>query len=475
MDYYDLGPRSGVSSVLSNEQFLYSSSLATKSASATTNIDYIHSHDRSWYYDSSADRLYVNPSNPANLGGMEAVTRPIGVEIGGSQHVVVRDIAVDNTAAANNSYSVNVVNSEHVTLDSITAYRGGKHHFAAIDSGDFVGRNLTAKQVMPQLGYGGASSFVSYSHGNRGTNQDSTWINVISDLSGSNMQPAFYDHGGGLGTVKVIGMQGINSRFASTSSGLILRDSIFDGSVVISGNGSLVEGLQLIGSRGPLRINGNNVVVENLMVDNTSLMNNSYGAAIVVNGANASLRFLTVDAKTMGGGAYSMLALLSGGTNLEIIGSVFTHPGTHAIISSLFGGDAWKSMSLKWNVFGDGRFLYTGQRKFFTLAEIKAMGLDQSSTEVAAFPYTIGPDGLYHLDPGSDLVGFVPMDDIGFDLLNGVYGKNRSQSGFYDAGAVTIPANVPEPASLLLAAAAIGGLAVARRRRRSNSQTDRYL
>ena len=50
----------------------------------------------------------------------------------------------------------------YVTFLDDEAYRAGKHHFGAINTTDFLGKGLRAEYALPNQGYGGATTLVSY-------------------------------------------------------------------------------------------------------------------------------------------------------------------------------------------------------------------------------------------------------------------------------------------------------------------------
>ena len=127
------------------------------------NLQYLSENDGHWFYDETSEKLYV--SDAAVLSEpVEAVTRNVGVAVRSSEHVHVRDLAIDNTAHWNHGYSLAVDESPNTVISDILAVNAGKHHFTAANSDEFVGEDLKAIGVMPDLGIGGASALVSFSH-----------------------------------------------------------------------------------------------------------------------------------------------------------------------------------------------------------------------------------------------------------------------------------------------------------------------
>src|SRR5205823_4632212 len=114
-------------------------------------------------------------------------------------------LAVSETAKDLAGYAFRAEGGSNVQMIDCDATLAGKHHFGDIDSSGFVGQGLTASVSPPDLGYGGASAFVTFSDNLGGrANNSASWIDCTWSNPNGNY-PAFITHGdsGAIGQVLV--------------------------------------------------------------------------------------------------------------------------------------------------------------------------------------------------------------------------------------------------------------------------------
>ena len=118
--------------------------------------------------------------------------------------VLIRNLVVDESARDLGGYAFGVGESANVTIENSEAYRAGKHHFGAINTTNFVGRDLYSAWAMPDQGYGGASAYVSYSD-LAFPNSRSEWFDFAYDELDGATAPymVFYTHGPGMADLLV--------------------------------------------------------------------------------------------------------------------------------------------------------------------------------------------------------------------------------------------------------------------------------
>lgn len=237
---YSLTTVTAIGWVFDNHQFTHHSTDALGgSGDFTTNLNYVNSTPESWYQSGST--LYVNVGGSLTGHVLTAAVRQDAVYSNSQNNLVFTNLDVTETAADNAGYAFRIFNSSNVQVLNCNASLAGKHHFGVIDSIGFVGRNLVATDAPPDLGYGGASAFVSYSDATR-LNDTSQWIDDTW-LNPNGPYPAFISHGDGVNSISSLLVQNMNCP-NGWGTGIVVYTTGPAERVVITGG--LVQGASVV-------------------------------------------------------------------------------------------------------------------------------------------------------------------------------------------------------------------------------------
>jgi hypothetical protein len=397
-----------MNSVLINHQFTRSAQLITKSSDSLTNINYVKANPNTWYFNGGQLYLNTNGVNPnSDARVYSAAVREDVVDSNHKNHLVFRNLVVDETAKFTAGYAFRIHFSNDVVVEASEAYRAGKHHFGVINTSNFVGKNLHAELSMPDQGFGGASPYVSYSGDGRADN--STWLNVVAK-NPDGMYPGFVSHGAGLTDLVIRNMinRGGGGIFVANESAtgkvLIDRGSVENGPVDIFGNNVTVDGITVTGAMGSISIQGDNNLLQNSLVIGRE--NNWWGgrkASVIESGIGNTIRFNTVIPGPNAGGGGAAIAVNTASSNASIYGNVLGGPW------GMFLYDGAAPINANHNFFEAdsvfGIMQADGQVSYHTLDGWRQMGYDINSL-MESIAFADATDGDYSLLPPSEGLNF---------------------------------------------------------------------
>jgi hypothetical protein len=294
-----------------NHQFTHNADLVSNMASQAGNIAYVESTPNSSYYISngSSSGIIVNTGQTPNY------STPFSVYSAAIQQDVILDYYADNvvfnnltvreSAAENGGYGIRVENSNNVQVLNCTVTGAGKHAVGAIDANNFVAENLTASNLLPDQGYGGATGYVAYADSNV-TNTTSQWINCNFNNPGGSYQ-GFITHSTGSATnpTPISSVLVQNANFNSFPSITIesapagenvnIVGGAVTGDIQLSGSNTVVNGVTVNGTDAEISVGGTNNTIENTII-NGDVPNTTAGrnAAIDLGGSNNIIRFNTI-------------------------------------------------------------------------------------------------------------------------------------------------------------------------------------
>jgi hypothetical protein len=415
-------------SVLLDHQFVHSADLMSGSSDPATNISWVKSNPNTWYF--TGGQLYLNTGgvSPASDPRVyTSVTRENLIHADHQNHIVFRNLITDESARWGGGCGFRVFFSDDVRIESSEAYRAGKHHFCVTDANGFVGKNLYASTAMPDLGYGGASPFVSYSDPHR-SGDTSSWIDDVSE-NPNGPYPGFITHGEGMGDVLIRNMQvrggpGLTIYTEGSNQKIRVEGGSVDGEVLLGSNVT-VDGLRINGPYGLIDISGNNNVVQNtLLVGRQTNWQSGMRAAITDSGQNNTIRFNTIVLAPNGNGG--AIGINKSTSNTQIYGNVFADPQAIAFYDGSPTIDSHDNFFAADPQFG----IFSGVMTYRTLAQWKAMGLDVSSLAAAVgfqnpangdYALAGASGGIDYFDdpvlfPDTDLRGFPRTIGTGADM-----------------------------------------------------------
>ena len=186
-------------------------------------------------------------------------------------HLVFRNLIVDETAGqltegVNQGYGVRIEGSTDVLLEYCEAYRCGRHHFAAINTTEFIGRHLLAAYVQPNTP-GDNTPYVSYAdHGAPVEHCITTW----DDIAASHMEDGhggqsvmFVSHGDQVGLLTIKNST-LDLKISFMSAPVVVEHVTLqnNGTIENFGNGIRIDGCRLLGSS-TIDQYGSNGLIEN--------------------------------------------------------------------------------------------------------------------------------------------------------------------------------------------------------------------
>jgi autotransporter-associated beta strand protein len=403
-DTYFYPTTTTVNAFLVNHQFTHNASLVSGQSTDAGNISYVESTTNTNYYDpnSSAEAngaklgagIYINIGGPLSSGATYgAAILDSVINDYGQSNLVFKNLNVEESAAYNAGYGINIQNTSNVQVLNSTVIASGKHAIAAIDSTGFVGENLNASYMMPDQGYGGASAYVAFSDQNvSGTT--SKWINdTFSNANGE--YPAFITHSGAttsdptpIGSALVQNMvtdsyPAIDIQTAGNETVNITGGHATNGAVILEGNNTTVNGMLVTGANGAIEVNAGTTgnVIENSIVDGaTPNWTAGHDGAIIDAGTGTVIRFNTI---VMGQGDTSFgaaIALENNSTGSQIYGNIIDTP--YAAFYQHSSGTP--TMNAFDNLFGGT-----------STPEVIFLNFSSPDTPVADYPSSISSNELY--------------------------------------------------------------------------------
>ena len=481
-------PKFWGSVVLNNSSFqslgggIYSYSIATPVLSALVNHVFFYYNAsnnaanmaNSWSY--SANLLQINSPNsdPRTDGKVyTAVVRQDVVFSNSHNHLIFRDLVVDESAAFGGGYAFRIQNSTDVLVDSSEAYRAGKHHFATINSTQFVGENLYAAWAMPGQGYGGASAYVSFGDATVSLiNQTSVWQNCVFDHP-QNPQEGFnyyalLMHGSNIGSVTANNLSSLGGNLA-VNNGENLNATITvhggliqNGRLEVYGEKVLVDGMHITGPYGSVDLFGSYSTLQNLLLEGSYLESDGFATAIISRGNGNTVRFSTIVLDARAAANYSCVTLDNNSSNHLVGGAFFTFYG-NICISTGTNLKQWDPGTPLNSDLAYSAFNFYGPNTVFrkvngdgsynnlNLSDWNALGLDGGSA-VGNPLFQDQPNSNYNLLQGSPAIDLAPLSSSLLTDIPAVpfdnQGTDRLQGVAFDAGALESPYTGPGPVGI---------------------------
>ena len=443
--------RKTVHAVLINHQFLRNASLVAKTADPTANFAHVQSHPGSWFFRDGLLHLNTGGVDPrTDPRPYTAVVREDVVSTDGKDHLTFRDLVVDETARFDSGYGFRVQGSSGVRLEGCEAYRCGKHHFGVINSTGFVGVGLFAAFAMPDQGVGGASAFVSYSERTRRGDTSHylrCTVEHMEDAGTGGRYPTFVTHGEGIGSILLeeLTSRGGDISLGNQESGAEVRvkgGRIEDAVLGVHGKKIVVDGMTVVGEHAGVTLEGEENVLQNMLITGCNPGFTGYQAAITEGGKANTIRFCTVVMDSRAPNFNAAISLKRPGGRLRWHGNILLTTGT--VVRAWFAGFDPMGYEASFNFYGrEARFdtRYDGWGSLHTLDRWKALGLDSGS--LAGEPMFVSPaKGDYSLSPGSPAIGAARLDaallgQVPTDLPR----RSRLQGGAFDMGAYESPSD----------------------------------
>ncbi len=406
-------------------------------ADPATNIAYVEANSGTFYYNPADTILYVNLGSPLAGHEITAATRSQVIQNNGNSNLVFKNLDVTECAADVNTYAFSIQAGTNITIDGGTASLTGKHAYGAINATGFVGKNLTADQTAPDLGFGGASAFVTFSDSTQ-TGNTSQWINdTYTHPNGA--YEIFITHGDANSIASIllknlVSENGYGTGMFCESTGpnevITVQGGRFGGQLYIQTNNSVVDGVAFDQASGSVDISGDNAVVQNCVFTNLSPnISAGHNGGVILNGKNSIVRFNTFSFS--GGPAVDLRV---DNTNASVYGNVFDCDTPVWLAFNTTG-----TQSFDHNVFKPGSTFYDHDiNSLITLSFQQWTALGYDSTSIVADPgFVDKAGGNYALSGTSPAIDFytatpgVTVAAIDKDFA----GSPRPFGGGYDAGA----------------------------------------
>jgi hypothetical protein len=370
------------------------------------------------------------------------------VHSNGKEHLVIRDLMVEDSAKAGGGYGVRIMGSRHVLVERIEVLRAGKHHFGCINSTAIVHRSCYAAHAMPRQGTGGASAFVSYGDRESGLmDQASEYHDCLFEhtedrwntVSGNQDRYfVFITHGAAIGSVLLKNMicrgggWSVSNGEAPTAKVRIEGGLLTDNRLTVDGTGIVIDGLRLTGAQTTIDLMGRDHVLQNLVMQGTNLGSQWFQTAILARGPGMTLRFSTI---VMAGDApdyNSCLALADGAAGFSCYGNVLWSQGRSIRV--------WNGAHERFTVCDFNAFQPEVRFNDEDLGTWRKHERDVRSLTAADLRFTNAPGGDFTLTKASPLVDRVEVPDA--PALDAV-GTRRPQGRRLDLGAFELPAKTP--------------------------------
>lgn len=470
-----------VTSVFINHQFLHSADLV---AGSTAQLSYVENNANTWYYDNGTSNpgLYVNTGGLISSLAPGALTatvvgggaNPYGsgvVYTNGKSNITLDNLDVQESAAAGSGYGISAAGGSNIHVLNSTVSGAGVHAVAAIDTNNFLGKNLSASNLMPDLGYGHATAYVAYSD-YTASNDTSQWVNdSAGNLNGA--YPAFYTHATPNASDPTPIAEALVKNLSASGDGMVATiagtmagagrltidgGTITDGGIVASGN-TTIDGVTLAGPAAQIQLNGSGNIAQNNLV--TGAMPNWEGGkngAIVDNGTGNIIRFNTIVLDPSAGPLAPAIGLGGVNTGTQIYGNILSTPGTLFFVDS--NGTATPNIQAVENLFSSTGGTGPLQIVYWQLGGGSPVYMNVptsiSSGNIIGSPdFTDAATGNYSLLPGS-IAAYTFDPSTQQYVMHDIYGNTRPLAGD-SLGAIQ---SVPEPASGTLFALGILAIGV---------------
>lgn len=362
----------------------------------------------------------------------------------GKDHVVMRDLAVEDSAKSGGGYGVRIMGSHHVLLERVDVLRAGKHHFGCINSTDVIQRSCYAAYAMPRQGNGGASAWVSYGDRESGVaDQTSEYHDCLFEHAedtwstaqgGSDHYFVFLTHGAPITSVLLKNMisrgggWSVSNGDAPTAHIRVEGGLLTDNRLTVDGTGIVIDGLRITGAAGTIDLMGRDHVLQNLVMSGTNLGSAWFQTAILVRGPMMTVRFNTIVMADNAPDYNSCLALADTAAGLKCYGNVLWSTGKAIRV---WNGGADRLAICDFNA-------YRTEVKFGdeSLAEWRKHGHEAHALTAADVHFVDPGHGDYSLQKSSPLIDHIEVPD---SPPTDAIGTKRPQGKRMDIGAFELP------------------------------------
>lgn len=362
----------------------------------------------------------------------------------GKDHLVFRDLEVEDSAKAGGGYGVRIMGSRHVLLERIEVLRAGKHHFGCINSTDVIHRSCVAAYAMPRQGNGGASAWVSYGDRESGlADQTSEYHDCLFEhaedswstaTGGNDRYFIFLTHGAPIASVLLKNMicrgggWSVSNGDAPTARIRIEGGLLTDNRLAVDGSGIVIDGLRITGAAGTIDLMGRDHLVQNVVMSGTNLGSAWFQTALLARGPGMTVRFNTIVMADQAPDYNSCLALADGADGLKCYGNVLWSTGKAIRV---WNGAAERLATCDFNAYrNEVRF---GDE---TLADWRKHGHDAHALTAADLRFTDAQHGDYSLTRASPLIDRIELPD---GPPTDTAGTKRPQGKRLDIGAFELP------------------------------------
>jgi hypothetical protein len=333
-----------------------------------------------------------------------------------------------------------------VTIEGCEAYRAGKHHFGAINTDNFLGRDLYAAWAMPDQGHGNASAYVSFSDTSlAATPTRSQWYDCVSVEAGAAAAPymSFYTHGAGMGDLLIENMRSTGGLgFVLATEGpnqkAVVRGGLIDdGALTLYSNDALVEDVTVRGPAARVLLAGSRNTVQNVVVDGARLQAGASGAVIDA-GSDNTFRFSTIRVDpTSDWPGVAVAVRTRTGNGIRLYGNIIDAPRAVAVDPAVGPGVGFVSDH---NLFAREMQFVFPDYTLHTLDEWRARYGQDASSVVADPLFADAAAGDLSLGAGSPAVDAFVATDLLTGIPTDALGLARPQGAAYDLGALERPA-----------------------------------
>jgi len=432
-------------SFLSEAQDLLTVQNASNPTSPAADLSAVESTPYTFYYNSDNGQLFVNAGTGLTNQYITLGFRQDAIYNNYQSNLIFRNLNAAETAADNQGYGIRVENGSNVTILNSTVTNAGKHSVGVIDSTGVAVTNVVANFNQPQLGFGGASAFVSYADSVTGplsVNDTSVYTND-SYTNPNGPYAAFISHGGPNGGIASIALNnmtsvspvGAGSAIYNTSPSEVVTISggTFAGGTELDTNNSIINGATFTGPYATVELNGTHTVVQNSTFNGplSGYGGNQFGA-VLDSGTNNTIRFNVVNEPSSAPG----LSIGNPNTSTNIYGNIITstqNPQNAMGIGLVNFINA--QLNSNYNVFlPNMQFLEADPSTPISAAQWQSMGYDLNSLFTGA-TFNNSSAGDFSLQNGSAGMGLVPASELDptLTIANSLLGS-PSSNGNYNAG-----------------------------------------
>ena len=348
----------------------------------------------------------------------------------GKKHIILRNLIADETAGQLDEgtvqgYGIRIEGCTDVRLEDCEAYRCGRHHFGAINSTGFVGRNLHAAYTQPDTP-GGNSFYVSYADQNAPVPKcTSEWYAISGDHleDGKNGYCIFFvSHGPNQGPI-LIADSDIRAKCSLMSAPVVIKGGFVreNGSVENMGKGILIDGLTLLDNSAIDQWDSDGIIQNCVAASNpTNNGPTGYSAAILCrdNARHNVVRFNTLVTRR-----FTCLKVLAKDAGTQWYGNIMITENS-------------ENVSLPDQSVGKADFNFYSTKPTIcgiTLEAWTAKGFDTHS--LSGDPkFRDAAKGDYHLQSGSPCIGAVKIETQDIPASD-FTGKKRAEGRPADIGA----------------------------------------